>query len=246
VEELTRELENPRVLMIGVGEMGANVCLNFGKSKINNLFITNRTHHKAVDLAQRANGCAVPWEQVMEQVQLADVVISAVPGDVFYISQADVQAQGLTGPKYFLDLSMPRSIEEGLGRLPAVEVYNVDAIKNRASEALGRRLAAIPQVHQILDETLAEFESWTREMVISPTIQQFKNQLEQIRQQEIARALKHMGPAEQQLIEAVTANMLNKIVKLPVLELKAACRRGESESLLEGLAQLFNLEKQPA
>lgn len=88
-----------------------------------------------------------------------------------------------------------------------------------------------------------------REMVILPTIQQFENQLEQIRKQEMARALKQlkqMGTAEQELVEAVTASMVNKIVKLPVLELKAACQRGESESLLEGLAQLFNLERQPA
>jgi glutamyl-tRNA reductase len=246
VEELTQELEEPRVLLIGVGEMGANVCLNFRKSKINNLFIANRTHHKAVDLAQRANGCAVPWEQVMEQIHLADVVISAVPGDWFFISQADLEEHRFTGPKYFLDLSMPRSIDDSLGQLATVAVYNVDAIKNRASEALERRLAAIPQVNKIMAEALAEFENWTRAMVISPTIQQFKNQLEQIRKQEIARALKHMGAAEQQLIEAVTTSMLNTIVKLPVLELKAACQRGESESLLEGLSQLFSLEKQPA
>jgi glutamyl-tRNA reductase len=141
---------------------------------------------------------------------------------------------------------MPRSIDDALSQLPTVAVYNVDAIRHRASEALERRLAAIPQVNKILAEALAEFKNWTQQMVISPTIQQFKNQLEQIRQQEIARALKRMGAAEQQLVEAVTTGMLKKIVKLPVLELKAACQRGESESLLEGLTQLFNLEKQPA
>jgi len=244
-EELTKHIQNPRVLMIGVGEMGTNICLNFQKSKIQNLTIVNRTHYKAQELAQKANARAVYWENLPIEIALADVVISSVPGDCLFIKKEDV-AQVLTAPKYFIDLAMPRSIDDNLGTLAGVEVYNVDTIKNRATAALEQRLAAIPQVQSIIAEATAEFAAWVREMVISPAIQQFKNQLEQIRQQEIARALKKVSPAEQQLLETVTKNILNKIVKLPVLELKAACQRGESEALLEGLSALFNLDKQEA
>ncbi len=243
VEELIAGLENPKVLMIGLGEMGSNVCLNFQKSKVKNLVIANRTHHKAVDLAQRANAKAIYWENVMDEVQTADVVISSVPGDCFFIKEEDVNAS-LTAPKFFLDLSMPRSIDDNLGTLDGVEVYNVDSIKNRASQALALRIAAIPAVENIMETEMEQFENWTQEMALSPAIQQFKNQLEQIRQQEVNRALKNLGQEERQLLETVTKNILQKIVKLPVLELKAACQRGESEALLEGLSQLFNLEKQ--
>jgi glutamyl-tRNA reductase len=245
VEELTAEIENPRVLMIGIGDIGSNVCLNFQKTKINNLVIANRTHHKAVDLAQRANAQAVYWENVSDEIQLADVVISSVPGDCFFIKEEDVSSPVLK-PKFFLDLSMPRSIDDNLNTIPGIEVYNVDTIKNRATEALEKRIAAIPLVENIIREEKAAFENWTQEMAISPAIQQFKNQLEQIRQQEVNRALKNLGAEEKQLLETVTKNILQKIVKLPVLELKAACQRGESEVLLEGLSQLFNLEKEVA
>jgi glutamyl-tRNA reductase len=39
--------------------------------------------------------------------------------------------------------------------------------------------------------------------------------------------------------------MMQKIIKLPVLQLKAACKRGEAETLIDVLNDLFNLEKQP-
>jgi glutamyl-tRNA reductase len=39
--------------------------------------------------------------------------------------------------------------------------------------------------------------------------------------------------------------MVQKIIKLPVLQLKAACKRGEAESLIDVLNDLFNLEAQP-
>ncbi|WP_089319263.1 glutamyl-tRNA reductase [Pontibacter ummariensis] len=246
VEELTANMENPRVLMIGVGEIGANVCDNFQKSAVNNIIIANRTHHKALELAQKTGARAVYWENVWQEIQAADVVISSVPGDCFFIARETVEKQGVRSPKFFIDLSMPRSVDAALESLAGVCVYNIDSIRNRATSALEKRIAAIPEVKGLVAEALVEFSAWTREMAMSPALQQFKQRLEQIRQQEVARYLKNLGAEEQQLVEVLTKNILNKIVKMPALELKAACQRGESEALLQGLSALFSLEKQEA
>ncbi|WP_187261899.1 glutamyl-tRNA reductase [Pontibacter beigongshangensis] len=246
VEELTQHNSNPRVLIIGVGDMGREVCLNFQKSEISNLVVINRTHHKAVELAQKAGARAVYWENVWQEIEQADVVISAVPGDCFFISKEQVAQMATHRNRFFIDMSMPRSVDSELESLPGAYVYNIDNIRNRTSEALEKRLAAIPQIHQLISEAVAEFDSWTREMVMSPALQQFKNSLEQIRQQEIARYTKKLGADEKAMVEAITKNILNKIVKLPALELKAACQRGEAEALLGSLAILFDLEKESA
>ncbi|RAU82755.1 glutamyl-tRNA reductase [Pontibacter arcticus] len=244
VEELTKNIENPRVLMIGVGEIGANVCDNFQKSSINNIIIANRTYHKALELAKNTGATAVYWENVQAEIKLADVIISSVPGDCFYISKVDIAP--LQAPKFFVDLSMPRSIDPALTELEGVTVHNIDNIKNRATEALEIRLAAIPAVKQIIADNMEEFATWTKELAMSPALQQFKSRLEEIRQQEVNRYLKKLGDSEKEMVEAITRNILNKIVKLPALELKAACMRGESEALLEGLSALFNLDQQEA
>ncbi|RDV12000.1 glutamyl-tRNA reductase [Pontibacter diazotrophicus] len=244
VEDLTKAMENPRVLMIGVGEIGADVCDNFQKSAISNIVVVNRTHYKAMDLAQKCNVKAAYWENVWEEIKFADVVISSVPGDCFYISKQDIDKHATKAPKFFIDLSMPRSISSDLQTLPATRVYNIDNIRNRTTKALEKRLIAIPQVQQIIAEAVSEFETWTQEMGMSPAIQNFKNRLEEIRQQELNRYLKKLGAEEKELVEALTKNILNKIVKLPALELKAACQRGESDALLQSFSALFDLEKE--
>ncbi|RNI21998.1 glutamyl-tRNA reductase [Rufibacter latericius] len=245
VEELTRKIENPNVLMLGVGEIGANVCDNFQKSEVRNITIANRTHHKALELAQKCKATAIYWENVWEAMAIADVVISSVPGDCFFVSKEVVEKMGEKRPAYFVDLSMPRSIDSALEELAGTKVFNVDNIKNRATEALGNRLAAISAVREIITEAMDEFQAWTRDMGMSPALQQFKNRLEEIRQRELARYMKQLGDQERELVETITKNILNKIVKMPALELKAACQRGESEALIEGLSALFNLEKAP-
>ena len=81
-------------------------------------------------------------------------------------------------------------------------------------------------------------------MVVSPTINKLKNALEQIRKEEVARHLKGLSNEESEKIEKITMGIVQKIMKLPVIQLKAACKRGEAEQLIDVLNDLFDLEKQ--
>jgi glutamyl-tRNA reductase len=83
-------------------------------------------------------------------------------------------------------------------------------------------------------------------MSVSPVINKLKNALEQIRQEELSRYMKHLNEDETKKVEMITRNMMQKIIKLPVLQLKAACKRGEAETLIDVLNELFDLEKQPS
>ncbi|HEX8038109.1 MAG TPA: glutamyl-tRNA reductase, partial [Chryseosolibacter sp.] len=67
--------------------------------------------------------------------------------------------------------------------------------------------------------------------------------LEQIRKEELTRFLKNATAEEAQKLDEMSRSLMQKILKYPVLHLKAACRRGDAESLSELLQELFNLEK---
>ena len=130
--------------------------------------------------------------------------------------------------------------------LPYVQVIGQLVGKGIVGEGPKRRLAAVPEVEAIVEEALTEFGQWSDEMVVSPTIQKLKASLEQIRREEMARHLRRSSAQEQALVERVTRGMMQKIMKLPVLQLKAACKRGEAETLIDVLNDLFNLEGQTA
>jgi len=80
-------------------------------------------------------------------------------------------------------------------------------------------------------------------MIVSPTIQKLKNSLEQIRKEELARFIKNAKPEEAEKLEEMSRSLMQKILKYPVLQLKAACKRGDAESVSELIHELFNLEK---
>lgn len=243
-EDLTIGIRNPKILVVGVGEIGQDFCLNMANSDIKNVTILNRTIEKAEKLASRCNFKAAGIDQLMEELAKADVIVSSVSGEQPLITKELLSKVKIVSHKFFIDLSMPRSVEPAIEEIPGVIVYNLDHIQEKTNETVEKRKASIPQVRAIIDQAIAEFEDWSKEMIVSPTIQKLKNSLEQIRKEELARFLKNAKPEEAEKLEEMSRSLMQKILKYPVLQLKAACKRGDAESLTEVLHELFNLEKQ--
>lgn len=242
-ESVTSSLREPKLVVIGVGEIGQDVCLNLKDSAFKNITVLNRSIDKAEKLANKCGFQFGGLDNLAVDIQKADVVISSVSGDSPLINSELLRYTKIASHKYFIDLSMPRSIEPSLEQIPGVVVYNLDDIQQKTNKTLERRRASIPTVKAIIAEAIVEFEDWSKEMVVSPTIQKLKNTLEQIRKEELARFLKNAKPEEAEKLEEMSKSLMQKILKYPVLQLKAACKRGEADSLTEVLHDLFNLER---
>ncbi len=245
IEELTLTIPNPKILVVGLGEIGADVCKNLAARHFENITLCNRTRAKADALAAEHSFAVADFANLTDELRWADVVVSSVVAPAPLITPTLLQDRNAFTFKYFIDLSVPRSVDAAVEQLPGMLVYNMDHLRSRADEALNQRLAAIPHVEAIIGQAMSEFSDWSKEMVVSPTINKLKNALEQIRKDEIARHLKGLSPDESERIERITKGMMQKIIKLPVLQLKAACKRGEAETLIDVLNDLFNLEQQP-
>lgn len=244
IAELTATLARPRVLLVGLGDMGADVCRQFGKTRHSiEVTVCNRTDATTQALAATYGLRGLPFAELARGMQEADVVISAVAAPTPFFTRALVAPLAGGLPQCFLDLSMPRSVEPAVGDLPGLRVFSLDAIQQRTAAVLARRAAAEPHVRAILAECLAGFQAWSRELQVAPTIQKLKSRLEHARQQELARVQKHLSSAEAGRLEEVTKSLVQKLLKLPVQQLKAACQRDEADALVGLLSTLFDLEE---
>lgn len=241
-KEVSLGINNPNILVVGMGEIGADVYKNLLKADFGTIAISNRTIEKALALSEDGHAEVVQWEDIATQIAKSDVIISAVPGIQPFFTKESLQRNPILTHKSFIDLSVPRSIEISVEEIPGVLLFNVDDIKNKASKALEKRKAAIPQVEGIIMEMIEGFNSWAKESTYSSVINEFKDALDKIRQQEINRHVKNLTEEESQKVDAITKSIIQKILKLPVLHLKAACQRGEAEQLSDVLRELFDLE----
>ncbi len=243
IESLTQNIFQPRILLIGVGEIGEDVARNMVHLPTAQLKITNRTLAKAEEIGVPLGFEIIPFESCLTAIEEADVVVCSVRMPEPFLTKQLIEGVNIPSFKVLIDLSVPRSIETSVEELPGVVLYNVDNIQSKATAALENRLESIPSVEAILEESIEEFGAWQKEMVVSPTIQKLKQALEQIRQEEMSRFLKNVDEKEYLLIDKVTKSMMQKILKVPVVQLRAACQRDEAAEMIELITDLFDLEK---
>jgi glutamyl-tRNA reductase len=246
IEELTSNTFQPRILLIGVGEIGEDVAKNMRHIPNAKVTIANRTYQTAKNLAEELDFEVIPFEACYEAMEEADVIVSSVLKNEPFITKSLVKTFDIKSYKLFVDLSVPRSIETSIEDVPGALLYNVDNIKSKASEALEKRLASVPQVVSIIKESIDEFYNWKKESMASPTINKLKNALELIRKEELERYLKNADPKEYAVIDKITKSMMQKILKVPVVQLRAACQRDQAEQMIDLISDLFDLGKENA
>ncbi len=247
IEELIEDKDAANVLVIGIGKMGKDVCKTLVELGFSNITIINRTISKSEELAAELSPkCSIKtgaMEDIYLYIQEADVIVSAAETEEPIIKRAGLDELNFMKHKFFLDLSMPRNIEKEIEELPGIILYNIDDIELKTSEAVALRIASIPQVRMLIEESMEEFSEWCTNMKVSPVIQRMRETFEQIREEEIERYKRKMSAEAQKMAEMLTKSIIQKIIKHPVLQLKAACSRGESEDMIKMLNELFDLNK---
>lgn len=243
IEELTSNTYQPRILLLGLGEIGQDVAKNMVHIPEAKVSISNRTYQKAKELADVMDFRVVPFEDCYKAMEEADVIVSSIARNEPFITKSLIKSMDIKSYKIFVDLSVPRSIETSIEDVPGAVLYNVDNIKSKATEALEKRLASVPQVEIIINESIDEFYNWKKESMASPTINKLKNALELIRREEMERHLKNADPKEYAIIDKITKSMMQKVLKVPVVQLRAACQRDQAEQMIDLISDLFDLER---
>ncbi len=234
----------PKILVLGLGDMGEDVAKTLFEKEIKNVTLCNRSFDKTESLSKLFSYEAMSYFELIKNIGEFDIIISSLRLVSPIITKNVLKdRKAIT---YCFDLSIPHSISPDVAELPGVVFYGLDEIQQITDESIDKRLAAVPEVSAIIEELVGDIDNWAKELQVSPTIHKLKNALEQIRQEEVARHLKGLSQEEAQKVEKITSGMMQKIIKMPVLQLKAACKRGEAEELIDFLNDLFDLEKSGA
>ncbi len=243
--EAVQEFRDPKIVLLGVGEIGTDVAKQLMNKGFKDVVVINRTLSKAQELAAQCGFRVAEFEQLWEELSDAHVVVSSVSSSKPVLTYQKVKSLPIAYCLTVLDLAVPRSVEPGVEKIPGVDLYNIDEINHRTSETVSRRMAAIPQVVGIIEEVFAEFKTWSEEIAFSPLIQKIKDSLESMRQRKIAKFVKQLDENELKKVDAITRELMNDILGKHVTELKSACQRGNAEQIASVLQGLFDIEQQP-
>ena len=245
-------LQGRVVYLVGAGKMSELAAQHLLSHGAGTIFVANRTHDRAEQLAEKFGGRAILFEQLYETADRADIIITSTgaPHAIFHREHGELfLARRKNRPMFFIDIAVPRDVDPELNKVDGIFVYDIDDLQSAVSSHVADRRKQAERAEAIVEAEVERFQARVKTLEVVPTIVSLQDHLETIRQAEIDRVrgrLGNLSPEQELALEAMTRGMISKIMHTPINALKTAARESEPTTLIELIRKLFNLQEKKA
>lgn len=243
------DLADKSVMLIGAGEMSELAARHLVGNGVKTVFVSNRTHSRAVELAEELGGMAVNFEQMPQQLAAADIVISSTGAPHYIIKKEQVLnilKMRRSRPMFFIDIAVPRNIEPSVNEIDNVFLYNIDDLESVVEANLKERQREALKAEEIIKADVAKYMKWLDGLSIVPLIISLREKIDAIRRAELDKIFSKMNnfsQEEKKAIESLTSSIVNKILHPPIVNLKKQVNSTCSGEYLKVARDLFDLKK---
>lgn len=246
LRDVAGPLDRLSVLLVGTGKMGrlAGQALRRATAR---LTVVSRTAAHARELAQRCDAEALGWHELPQAIAHADAMICSTGAPHAVVSRdlvVSAIAAGGARRRVFVDIAVPRDVEPAVQELAGCELYDLDALQQRLAGNLEARRQEIPAVERIVEQEVERFDAWRRRQTVDPLLLEMRAQGEAIRQRELARALRRLGPAAAELatlLDDFSHSLVDKLLHQPTRRLRDAGDSDRARALQDVARDLFGL-----
>jgi glutamyl-tRNA reductase len=246
-EETLGGLAGKRVLVVGAGEMSEGMSVALASSGVAEIAVANRTHDRAVALAERVGGRVAPFTDLTAAIGEADLVLTSTGAGVTVIEHDTVAAAMAARPErplLVVDIAIPRNVDASVETIPRVTRLDLDDVRAWAARGVDQRAGEAAKVRVIVAEEVERYLFDATARQAAPLVAQLRERVEDVRQAELRRHARRLGALtdeQRDIVEALTRGLVNKLLHEPSVRLKddAGTPRGERNAA--AVRDLFGL-----
>ncbi|MBY6063401.1 glutamyl-tRNA reductase [Pseudidiomarina sediminum] len=230
------DLQQASVLLVGAGDTAELVAQHLTDIGVNKLHVANRTLMRAQTVAEKFNGYGHTLGELPELLPQADIVISSTASTLPIIGKGIVESalkQRKRKPMLLIDLAVPRDIEPQVDELNDAYLYSVDDLQGIIQENMRNREEAAQQAKAMIVEQTEHFMTWLRGLDHLHLLREFRQQTEQLAQEQLQRARNHLAagkPADDVLAE-LTQRLTKQFLHAPTRLMRDAGAAGDYQTL---------------
>ncbi len=147
------DLSDKTVMILGAGKMGEACVRHLAKRGARSVLVANRSLERAQTLAAELGGSALPFDQRLQALAGADIVVSSTgsPTTVLHKSEiAGVLKARADRPLVLVDIAVPRDIAPDVEELENVYLYNIDHLETVVRENSRMREQELSKCNEII------------------------------------------------------------------------------------------------
>ena len=227
------KLEDKCVLVIGAGKIGSIALKNLCSKGVGKIYVTNRSHGKAEDLSKIYNIVfPVNYLERYSVMDECDVVISSTSSPHYTITRDVLEKSVRVNKKrVFIDLSVPRDIDESLGDIPGIGYYNIDHLKNVMDENMDRRVIEAFKAEQIIEDFVDEYEKWYDFRNVLPVVKDVQKYAETVINEKINNTLSSLKSSSEEDKEKVRISITNTVNEIMNKLIYSVRKSGSKEDM---------------
>ncbi|HET7405477.1 MAG TPA: glutamyl-tRNA reductase [Candidatus Bathyarchaeia archaeon] len=241
-EQTLGQLEGLRVLLVGTGQVGLLVMKALKARGVRDIIVAGRNREKTETFCRSYGGHPIEFQQVGEETQNSDLVILATRSTNFLVDKASLnwRTQANGRKLMILDLSNPRNVSPEVGRLEGITLCTIDDLKGIAEEGLSMRKELVKKAEPLIENAVQRITTGLRRETAEPIISDFYHRAEDIRLEEVSKALSklQLTAEQEEVLEYMSQKIVEKVLNGPVAKLRQAAEKGDSKVLTVG-GQLF-------
>lgn len=246
-EKIFGSLKGKTIYVVGAGKMAELAVRHLMAHGIAKILFSNRTHERALQLAEAFGGQAVPFEELQRTADQADIVLTSTGAQEFLFRREhgeQLLSRRRNRPMFFIDISVPRNIDPEVNRLDGMFVYDIDDLQSVAAGNSAERQKEAERAEKIIEAEVERFAARMKSLAVVPTILSIQEQCETIRQAEMDKIRGKLGklsPEQEAVIDAMTKGIVNKVLHTPITTLKSSASEPEAATIHEIIRRIFNL-----
>ena len=235
------------VMIVGAGKMSELAARHLRRSGASHVFVTNRTHDRAMEMARLFLGTPVEFDRFHATLPEVDILIASSAAPHYILNKEEMQrviAARRNKPAYLIDLAVPRNIDPSVNDVANVFLYDIDDLQEVVNANLRERMKEAERAETLVSEEVERMMARLKVVEITPTIVGLQEQLEQIRSAEIEKARRRYGPftpQQEEALEAATRAIINKVAHGPISELRVQAGKPDGAHAVALIKKVFHL-----
>jgi glutamyl-tRNA reductase len=245
-------LTGKRAMVLGAGEMAELALASLQGEGVRAAVVANRTFERAQALATLYGASAVHYDAAWNALADVDLLLCSTASPHIVVS-ADRVRDGLARrgdrPLCILDIALPRDVDPAVGEMDNVYLYDLDDLRAVVSASGERRQRELPAVERLIAEEVEKYWQWVAGLAAVPVVTQFRDEMNRMRERELASAMRRLGdltPEQRAAVEHFSQSLMNKFLHEPTVRLRAAAANGRGLGVVDAARYLFALGERQA
>jgi glutamyl-tRNA reductase len=225
-KKIFTDLSKKVFMLLGAGEMAELAAKHLISNGVKEVIVSNRTYERACELAKEFNGRPVKFDEFIQEMIRADIVICSTGASDYVLKKTQMQKvmkERKQRPVFIIDISVPRNIDPETNDLDNVYLYNIDDLQGVVDANRFERQKEAEKAERLVEEEVETFFKWQSSLDSVPTIIALREKAEEIKKEELDKLLSKfpgIGEKEKKAIEYMAAAITNKLIHPPTAALK--------------------------